>query len=499
MRIPQTRWVWPLVAVTTLLLTPGAATKLSAAPPPIPFAIQGPGLNPAQFRVTAFATGLNYPVGMAELSDGSILATSTDGPGFFNSNARLLRFVDANKDGFADGPPTVLFTGLNGGITSVQIGGQLVFVTGQNKPIAVLRMGATPAEPFTVVGRIDITYPGGGWLHPHSALAVRPTPGMSRRYDLFFQIGSQINFGVSTQVVSFATTNLGGLGGILRGDSVYSITFTDNGTNVIASDPTRILYGVRNPAGFAFHPANGDLYFEDNGIDGLVDVNEPHSADELNILPAAAIGGAGAANVEFYGYPSNYTAYRTGVIVGGQGIQPLVAFQPLPNPLNGAESEGPNDIAFAPPAFPDPLNNGIFVTFHGKFGSGGTNNEENPLVFVDLNTTNYFHFTKPQLPGVGHLDGLLRVTDSLFISDMSTNGSLSSASGKGVIYQVKALVGPPVKARWVNSQLELSWRHGTLQSSASLPNGWTDVSAVSPYIFDPLDPPDPHRFFRVRN
>ena len=107
-------------------------------------------------------------LGMAELSDGSILATSTDGPGFFTSNARLLRFVDANKDGFADGPPTVLFNGLIGGITSVQIGGQLVFVTGQNRPIAVLRMGATPGEPFTLVGRIDITYPAGGWLHPHS-------------------------------------------------------------------------------------------------------------------------------------------------------------------------------------------------------------------------------------------------------------------------------------------------------------------------------------------
>jgi len=349
------------------------------------------------------------------------------------------------------------------------------------------------------VGRIDITYPAGGWLHPHSTLAVRPTPGTSRRYDLFFQIGSQFNFGVSTTNASFVTTNLGGLSGTLRGDSVYSIAFTDNGTNVIASAPTQILFGVRNPAGFAFHPANGDLYFEDNGIDGLVDANEPLSADELNVLPAAAIGGAGAGDVEFYGYPANYTAYRTGVIVGGQGIQPLVAFQPLPNPLNGAESEGPNDIAFAPPAFPDPLNNGVFVTFHGKFTSGGVNNEENALVFVDLNTTNYFHFIKPRLPGVGHLDGLLRVTDSLFISDISTNGALASAAGKGVIYQVKALVSPPVKARWVNNLIELTWPHGVLQSSFSLPNGWGDVTNVSPHTVNPADPGQPRRFFRTRN
>jgi len=493
MRIPQNGRVPRPAAATTFLLIFFSATNSFAAAPPVPFAIEGPGVNPAQFRVTAFATGLNYPVGMAELSDGSLLATSTDGPGFFSSNARLLRFVDTDKDGFADGPPTISFTGLNGGITSVQIAGQLVFVTGQNKPISVLRLGATPAEPFSVVGQIQINYGTGGWLHPHSALGVRPIPGTSQRYQLFFQIGSKENFGISTTTASFSTIGLGGLSGTLLGDSVYSITFTDNSANVIASDPTQILSGVRNPSGFAFHPANRDLYFNDNGIDGLVDANEPHSADELNILPAAAIGGV---EVEFYGYPSNYTAYRSNTIVGGQGVQPLVAFQPLPNPLNGAESEGPNDIAFAPPAFPEPLNNGIFVTFHGKFGGGGINNEENPLVFVDLNTTNYFHFIKPRLPGVGHLDGLLRMTDSLFISDMSTNGSLSAGAGKGVIYQVKALVGPPVKARWLSNQIELSWPHGMLQSAPNLTNGWSDVTNLGPRIINPIDP---RRFFRIRN
>lgn len=495
MRIPPAwlvDWRTGFLGLASVLVV----TPLCAAVPPVPFTIGGPGVNPAHFRVTAFATGLNYPLGLAELADGSILATSTDGPGFFSSNARLLRFVDANKDGFADGPPTVMFTGLNGGITSVQIAGQLVFVTGQNKPIAVLRLGATPAEPFSFVGRLDINYGAGGWLHPHSALAVRPTPGAPRRYELFFQIGSKVNFGVSTTTASFVTTNLGGLSGTLLGDSVYSIAFTDNGTNVIASDPNQILVGVRNPAGFAFHPANGDLYFDDNGIDGLVDANEPLSADELNILPATALGGT---TVEFYGYPSNYTAYRTNTIVGGQGIQPLVVFQPLPNPLNGAESEGPNDIAFAPPSFPEPLNNGIFVTFHGKFGSGGVDNEENPLVFVDLNTTNYFHFIRPRLPGVGHLDGLLRMSDSLFISDLCTNGSLSAGAGKGVIYQVKALVGPPLKARWSKNQIELSWSHGILQSAATLTNDWIDVTNVSPQTIDPADPARPRRYFRTRN
>ena len=485
------------VAFALLLLvhTHTAQSGLLAAAPAVPFGIGGPGLNPAHFRVTAFATGLNYPVGMAELPDGSVLATSTDGPGFFTSNGRLLRFVDEDKDGFADGPGTTLFTGLSGGVTSVAIAGQLVLVTGQAKPIYVLRMGRTPADPFSLVGRLDITYAAGGWEHPHSALGVRRTPGTSRRFDCFFQIGSKENFAPTLATATIASSGLGGISGTLRGDSFYAISLTDNDTNVIASDLTQIASGLRNPAGFAFHPANGDLYFEDNGIDGLVDANEPLSADELNIVPAAAIG----QEVRFYGFPSNYTAYRTGTIVGGQGIQPLVAFQPLPNPLNGEESEGPNDIAFAPPAFPDPLNNGIFVAFHGKFSSGGINNEENALVFVDLNTTNYFHLIKSQLPGVGHLDGLLRVTDSLFVSDISTNGSLSSGVGKGVIYQIRALVGPPVKARWSTNQIVLSWPHGVLQSSSGLTNGWTDVTNVSPHAVDPADPLQPRRFFRSRN
>ena len=40
------------------------------------------------------------------------------------------------------------------------------------------------------------------------------------------------------------------------------------------SNLTRIAAGVRNAAGLAFHPTTGDLYFADNGIDGLIDPEE---------------------------------------------------------------------------------------------------------------------------------------------------------------------------------------------------------------------------------
>src|SRR5439155_8123668 len=135
--------------------------------------------------------------------------------------------------------------------------------------------------------------------------------------DLFFQLGSQENFAPST-----STVTVGGLvSGAIRGDSIYQVTITDHGDGVTASDLRQIATGLRNPAGFAFHPSTGDLYFEDNGIDGLVDPNEPLSADELNFIARSDLGGV----PENFGFPANYTAYRTGTIVGGAGIQPLIA------------------------------------------------------------------------------------------------------------------------------------------------------------------------------
>src|SRR5881394_3832681 len=122
--------------------------------------IQGPDAKPGEFRITVFASGLNYPLGMARLPDGSLLVTTSDGTGFFNSTGNLLRLVDSDQNGIADGPGTVLYNGLIGGLTSLRIGGPLVFVTGQGngRPITVLRLGATATNLLTVVGQINVNY-----------------------------------------------------------------------------------------------------------------------------------------------------------------------------------------------------------------------------------------------------------------------------------------------------------------------------------------------------
>ena len=61
----------------------------------VDFTLTGPGVDANDFRVTTFATGLNYPVGMSELSDGSILVAVSSGSSFFGSTSgQILRLSD---------------------------------------------------------------------------------------------------------------------------------------------------------------------------------------------------------------------------------------------------------------------------------------------------------------------------------------------------------------------------------------------------------------------
>ena len=237
------------------------------------------------------------------------------------------------------------------------------------------------------------------------------------------------------------------------------------------------------------------MKFNSSALVGFVDPNVPTSADELNFIARTNLG----KSVPYFGFPTNYTEYRTGRIVGGAGIQPLIAFQPLPDPFTGHESEGANDIVFAPPAFPDGLNTGIFLGFHGKFNLGGTNNEENPVVYANAASGEYFHFIEGQQPGIGHLDGLLATRDSLFVADLVSTGDTGNGSGAGVIYQIKSLVHPvppTLGVRAVGSQTELTWDRGSLQEAGEVTGPWNDVvDAFSPQL---VPPSAPRKFYRTR-
>src|SRR5688500_5521771 len=68
-----------------LLLSLHASLAFAAAPFPL---ANDPRIDPAQFRVTTFASGLHFTTGVEKLSDGSVLVAISDptgGTGFYSS------------------------------------------------------------------------------------------------------------------------------------------------------------------------------------------------------------------------------------------------------------------------------------------------------------------------------------------------------------------------------------------------------------------------------
>jgi hypothetical protein len=468
-----------------------------------------PIVKPSDFRVSTFASGLNYPHGMTTLSDGSLLvAVNNPAAGdtsFFNSTGELIRLTDADGDGVADGPGQVLFNGLPGEVTALHRAGPFLLATSSatgSERISVLRLGATPADPLTLAGSIDFAFPIPAWDHTTFASVVRPTPGQPGDYDVIFNIGSEYNgvvIGSDGRVVLDAHGNpilqpttgtvqaSGLLTGTLLGDSLYMVTVHDQGGTPAFSHLTRIASGLRNAASLAIDPATGDLYITDNGIDGNDGGNEAWSADELDRIPAALIG----KTVENFGFPYSYvkTIDRPGdpvtVVDPKYGIQPLIAFEPLPDPVltrEGSESEGASGFALSPPMFSAGLNHGVFIGFHGLFNQGGIANDENPLIFADPATGHYFDFISNNLPNVGHLDEALSTTNSLFLADISSTGDLFGASGpgQGVIYQIEAINHPPRLAPIAN-RIAQEGSTLTLKASATDPDpGQTLTFSLGP-------------------
>ena len=479
--------------VRCLLLLAAVLSIVAVADPAVAqFSIGGdPRVNPSDFRITTFASGLNFPNGLAQLSDGSILVATSNPNGhgtFWASSGELLRFTDTDKNGIADGPGQLMYSDPVGVWVAMKVAGPFVFITSAKQGlerITVLRMNNGPASPYAFVGTLNFTFPPltPPWEHKTYALAARPTPGgPANTYEVYFNVGSRANFDETSDPITLS----GLLQGTMEGASIYRVTVTDTGNGATISNLTLIARGLRNAAGMDFHRATGDLYFEDNGIDGLVNRDEPLSADELNRIAAADLG---RLPVPDFGFPSDYIDYHTGQRVGNRTdvVQPLVTFRPLPcascpdpgdpNGADGAESEGPSGIIFAPPSFPPYVNNGVFIGFHGKFSAPPSGNEENPLVFWDMGTGQYFHFIESfQL---GHGDQLLATDDSLFIADMAADGLIDTNGGTGIIYQIQrraADTGQPIPI--FTSPAEGATVTGTVTVGMSVSG-----SPASPYTF----------------
>src|SRR5690606_17038572 len=133
---------------------------------------------------------------------------------------------------------------------------------------------------------------------------------------------------------------------------------------------------------------------------------------------------------------------------------------------------------------------GIFVGFHGKFNGGGLANEENPVVYADPETGEYFHFILGQQAGLGHPDGLLATRDSLFVADVTATGNMGNSPGTGAIYQIKSLVtptAPDLTVKRAGVFLELRWDRGVLQQADEPGGPWQEIlDSFSPYLTEPV-------------
>jgi glucose/arabinose dehydrogenase len=417
---------YSVIAVLLALLLGGFSVSGAQTQPALPLGDDS-RIAEANLTVTTFASGVNFPVGLAVLPDGSLLVGSSDPRygSYFGSVGQILRFVDADDDGVADGPPAIVSDGLPGGIAAVAVAGEFVAVTTTapgEEGITLLRKGSDWSNPMTEVGRIAFIFQGAA--HTSYGLAVRETPGESGAHDLIFNIGASGN-----ETHGRAVQARGLIDAVLEDATLYMVTLRDDGETLSVSDPILVATGLRNVMGMAFEPDSGDLLLVDNGIDGLVNPLDAHSADELNRLPVDRLG---QEPVDF-GFPESYVLYPSGEVIGERGVQPEVAFLPL----DGDKSEGPAHLAVAPIDFPDGLNDGVFVGFHGQYDLTGEQNDENPLVFVDFSADDYIHFVPVSSPGVGHLNSLASTDDALYIADMCATGTLTAQDPCGVIYRIK--------------------------------------------------------------
>ena len=415
------RLIAPLVALAIGL------TTLSATADPIVRLGDDPSLS--SLEVTAFATGLDFPTGMVELPDGSILvATSAPaGGGFFQSTGELLRLTDEDEDGVADDAGTALTTGLPGTLVSLALAGDLVLTTsaeGGNEQIVVLRKGETWADPLEEAGSLRFLFDG--FDHQSYGLAARPSPDVDAGYEVVFNVGASGNdsAGRIAYTQGLVETQLWDA-------SLYRTTIADSGDGLTISEPEQIATGLRNAAAITFDPATGDLIITDNGIDTPEDRIVALSADELYRLQADEIGG----EVEDFGFPTAYVDYATGETVGDQTIAPVVVYRPLDGPSGPSEAEGVASVALAPASFPDGLR-GVVARFHGQYDSAGIENEENPVLLSDESTGASIEFFANDHPTIGHIDGLLSTLTTVYGADLC-GGSVVEPGPCGTIYAVR--------------------------------------------------------------
>jgi len=151
-------------------------------------------LDPSQFRLTTYISGLPGPMSMIQFPDGSF-GVSAYYPG-------IIRFTDNNADGIADfvlnGPGNKIYSSPGAHTALAQAGNYYIdgnfgdYKSGRfdQQVMTILKPGATPADNLSVAGRLKLDFPA-GWSHSQIGMATRPVPDQPGHYDLVFNVGAQ--------------------------------------------------------------------------------------------------------------------------------------------------------------------------------------------------------------------------------------------------------------------------------------------------------------------
>ena len=404
--------------ISLILLLAASSTVLYASSP-APFTLDfsafgGSTAVPGR----TIAAELNFGFGMAVLPDGSILAGQSTpqtaggiegGP----SIGAVLMIPRLPNGDF--GAPRQVIGGLSGPVTNVRRmpDGTILVDAGaaSGRTITFYDTG------YTLLGTINFTYAPGLWWHSTGmSLAV---PGAGGTHDTYFIVGSQSDNAAGPQIQTSGLVTAS-----LNPASVYKMTVRPlPGSIQVVSQPVQIADGLRNPYALSLDSL-GNLILADNGQDATASGT---GADTLNRVPAASIGNS----VTHFGFPDSYTDFATCNRIDGNpnAIRPLAAICLIPNDV----SQGVAGMAFVSPGSGPFAGNqgGEFMGFHGVKNAAGPANNENALLYYDFQSNQYHPIVHAGTNGIGHPDTLLVSGTSLYILDMSSQGTVNGPAGNG--------------------------------------------------------------------
>jgi glucose/arabinose dehydrogenase len=302
-----------LAAVVLACAIPAGENPPPPPPPPPPggqdtVLIAGHALYvPRGFTVNLFAEGLTG-VRYLALGPGGAVYASLPGAG------QIVRLVDANGDGVADGPAQAVLSGLNAPFSIVFRGDTMYFA----EQTAVKRLDPGATTPVTLVSGL----PSGG--HGTRTLVIGPDNLM------YVAAGSSCNVCVESPQDSMRA-------------AVTRFNLDGSGGRIFAR-------GLRNSVGLAFHPTTGELWANNNDRDNLGDNVPP---EHLNILKDG----------KWYGWPQCYLPGHANPEFTGfdcSGVEPPA--------LTVQAHSAPLGLAFyAGATFPAEYQGDAFMTYHGSW------------------------------------------------------------------------------------------------------------------------------------